>query len=88
MWQKYRTTVIGEQYTRPFSLYSKLEGFLKENTIALEREGYSLARLKKNITKGNTIFTQLEFDSEKQRRLNDCNKTDRRPAKALSPPDI
>jgi hypothetical protein len=55
-----------------FIPYTKLENFLKENTIALEREGYSLARLKlKNITKkGNTIFSQLEFESEKQRRLN------------------
>jgi hypothetical protein len=47
-----------------FIPYTKLENFLKENTIALEREG--LARLKlKNITKkGNTIFSQLEFESE------------------------
>jgi hypothetical protein len=55
-----------------FIPYSKVINFLKENTIALERKGYSLARLKlTNIKrKGNTLFTQLEFESEKQRRLN------------------
>jgi hypothetical protein len=75
-----------------FIPYSKLEGFLKENTIALEREGYSLARLKtKNITKkGNTIFTQLLNSTQKTKATKrHCNKTDRRPAKKSTfPPDI
>jgi hypothetical protein len=64
------TTVI-EHYTRQsfYPLY-QIRKLLKENTIALEREGYSLARLKLKISSLKGNICQLEFESEKQRRLN------------------
>jgi hypothetical protein len=55
-----------------FLQYTEVETFLKEKTSALERIGYSLAKLKlTNIKKKrNTLFTELQFESENQRQLN------------------
>jgi len=55
-----------------FLPYTDIERFLNENTAALERKGYSLAKLKlTNIhKKRNTLFTDLQFESEKARQLN------------------
>jgi hypothetical protein len=55
-----------------FLQYTEIETFLKQNTSALERKGYSLATLKlTNIKKkGNTLFTELQFETENQRQLN------------------
>jgi hypothetical protein len=55
-----------------FLQYTEVETFLKQNTSALERIGYSLAKLQlTNIKKKrNTLFTELQFESEDQRQLN------------------
>jgi hypothetical protein len=52
------------------SIY-QIRKLLKRKYNRIRREGYSLARLKlKNITKkGNTIFSQLNSNQKKQRRL-------------------
>lgn len=56
-----------------FLPYPEIEGFLKQNTTALEKIGYSLAALQlTNIQqKENTLYAELLFESEKQRKLND-----------------
>jgi hypothetical protein len=55
-----------------FLQYADVENFLQQNTIKLEKEGYSLAKVKlTNIRKkGNTLFTELQFESENRRQLN------------------
>jgi hypothetical protein len=55
-----------------FLQYADVENFLQQNTIKLEKEGYSLAKVKlTNIQKkGNTLFTELQFESENRRQLN------------------
>jgi hypothetical protein len=62
------TTASAEHYTRQsFIPYTKLENFLKENTIALEREGYSLARLKNITKKKETLYLANSNSNQKNK---------------------
>lgn len=56
-----------------FLRYQEIEEFLSQNTAALEKKGYALAKLKlTNIQqKGNTLYAELLFVSEKKRQLNE-----------------
>ncbi|TDE04496.1 BamA/TamA family outer membrane protein [Flavobacterium hiemivividum] len=55
-----------------FIPYLEIEKFLNQNTIALERKGFPLAKLKlTNIQrKENILFANLQFETENQRQLN------------------